>query len=689
MMIRLNRLLTAALIVIWWHGHTIGQEVEPAQKSSQDAEQEASPEPVERQPLTSVELYKEVLFGTALVVNKEDGSHGTAWVLDEEDSLLVTNHHVVEGVDEVLVYFPSQDQRTSFSPSLKFFQEDQIPLVGRVIDSRPDKDLAIIVTAAIPRWIHALPLASKDKKDKVQGGVAVKSVGNPGLSLWDNVSGEVRQVRRRKFQLGDNQKVDSVTFDVTSAINPGDSGGAVVNNLGEVIGVVSAMSRAETLRSVIIHVDEVHDYINEIRPWLQPREADHFLQRGKNYLDKDRFQLALRDFNRAIDIDDQPAVYYCSRGEAYYELGKYNLAATDLAKALQLDHELAPAYRIRGLCYLSKREYDNATDDFDKAIEIDSKHGPAFEGKALVSLAKGDRDSAIKHLGDAIRHEPNIAKYYNSRGLAHYAKATAEKDVVVASPDYYEAYRNFSEAIRVGGEISTYFANRGNVFRDVQYWKDAEQDYNSAMKISPRRPDIYRQRGLMWQRVRRFDNAIADFEKSLEYTNNNNAKAQTYVDLGNTSLLNGKDDDADKFFQMAADINPRIRNNGRLRNLKTLRTRKLYVANRTNQPIRFYVLFYTLAGKDKLSWFPGPPESDKAQDAESYLLDPGRIAQPIYSLTGNRPFPVAGQRIRIWAVGETDGKRFYQDRDEDVILVDDKNYRAPTEETYTYIFDDE
>lgn len=684
-MLKFSSFLASFLFLLVCSGIVLGQDAEPAPQAKQDAEPAPPPE---REVLSSVDLYKEVLFGTALVVNEKAGTHGTAWVLDEDDCLLVTNHHVVDGTDEVLIYFPSRDQRTSFSPSLKFFQEDQIPLVGRVIDSRPDKDLAIILTAAIPRWVHALPLAEQGNREKVQGGVSVKSVGNPGSSLWDNVSGEVRQVRRRKFQLGDDQNVDAVAFDVTSALNPGDSGGAVVNNRGEVIGVVSASSRSETLRSIVIHADEVHSYIDEVRDWLQPKEAEQFHARGNNYLEKGRFALALRDFDRAIDLDDEPAVYYCSRGEAYYKLDQYDRAAADLARALQLDHELAPAYRIRGLCYLSKREYDNANDDFEKAIEIDPKHGPAFEGKALVSLAKRDLDDAIEHLGDAIRHEPDIARYYNSRGLAYYSKASTEEDEVKAFQHQVEAYRNFTDAIRIGGELSDYLVNRGNVSRDARFWNDAQQDYANAIKINPDSPATYRERGLMWQRLRRFDEAMEDFGKYLDLTDENFAKAQVYVDMGNTLLLKGSDEEAEKLFQKAAGINPRT-SEGRLKDLKTYTTRKFFVANRANQPIRFYVLFYTRAGENQSLWFPGPPNSDEARKAESYVLEPGQLARPIYSLSGATPFPISAQRVRIWGVGETDGKRYEDDRDADVILVSEDEYRASAQESKTYIFDDE
>jgi len=701
-MMRSNVLFAATLAVLFVRV-ALAQDELPASESDAvpaDAPVEttvAEPEPTT--PLNGPELYRRVLFGTALVINQgkdlystKDDQLGTAWVLDEEDCLLITNHHVVEGGDRVMVYFPSRAQGTSFSPKLEDFREDEVPLVGRVIDSKPEKDLAVIVTAAIPRHIHALPLAPAGKADNVRGGVTVKSVGNPGGYLWDNVSGEVRQVRRRdKIQLTPTQTVDALTFDVTSPINPGDSGGAVVNKFGQVIGVVSATYRNETLRGLVIHIDEVHEYVGEMRPWLRPTDAEHFHLRGQNYLEKERFVLALRDFNRAIDMDNTQAVYFCSRGEAHFNLNDYERAQEDLARAVQLDHELADAYRIRGLCYLRTDKYQSASRDFDHAIEIDANFGPAYEGKALVALEQNNLDSAIENLTEAIRHEPTVARYYFRRGQVYSTIASNDPTDDDAFQNFVDSYSDFTKAIREGGESYGYLVSRGNVLRDIQEWQLAEEDYNRAIEMNPRDPDARRQRGLMWQRRRRFTDARDDFNGALEHAESDNDKARLYVDLGNTYLLAGNDDEAEKLFQKAAEHNPRIRNTGRLRDLREYRTRKLYVGNRTNQPIRFYVLFYTKPLRsDDLIWFPDRPGTDKANNVKSQVVEPGRWVRAQYIYSGDRSSPISAQRIRIWGVGETDGKRYNRGRDEDVILVENGSYRAPrdAQESYLYIFDD-
>jgi len=380
-------------------------------------------------------------------------------------------------------------------------------------------------------------------------------------------------------------------------------------------------------------------------------------------------------------------MYYCCRGEAYYKLRNYDKAAADLAKALQRDHELAPAYNIRGRCYLQDGEFDNANDDFDKAIEIDSKFSLAFEGKARVALAKRDYDAAIEHLGDAIRHEPDVASYYDQRGLAHYTKASTEEKDQAAYVFRRMAYFDFTDAIELGGQVPDYLLHRANACRDLQWYADAEKDYDAAIESNPKDSNIYRQRGLMSQSRRLFDRALADFQKSLNYTEQNSDKAILYVDLGNTHLLDGNDDEAKKLFQRAADINPRAQAR-RIRNLKPYTTRKLFVANRSNQPIRFYVLFYANAGNNNFLWFPGSPDSDEAQDAEYYILEPGELKQPIYSLTGSSPFPISARKIRIWGVGETDGKRYDQHQFEDMFLADEKEYKAAAKEPFVYIFDD-
>ncbi|MGH9182972.1 MAG: trypsin-like peptidase domain-containing protein [Acidimicrobiales bacterium] len=132
---------------------------------------------------------------------------GSGWVAKAGDgrSLLVTNHHVVEGAveqgqGEVMV---TQDGRS---------------LVGRVAEVSPPDDLALV---AVDQELPALPIAASDPRI----GDAVIVVGSP-LGLDQSVVTGIVSARR-----GDS-------LQLSAPLNPGNSGGPVLNEGGEVVGVV-------------------------------------------------------------------------------------------------------------------------------------------------------------------------------------------------------------------------------------------------------------------------------------------------------------------------------------------------------------------------------------------------------------------------------------------------------------------
>ncbi|MBN2023669.1 MAG: hypothetical protein JW809_12860 [Pirellulales bacterium] len=94
----------AVASVVAWAGH--GACAEPAAAGSAPAAKQAEPRPA----LSPQDVYRRLLKSTAWLryVVEGEGSHeGTGWVVDAKKRLLVTNEHVVTGVDEIEVYFPA------------------------------------------------------------------------------------------------------------------------------------------------------------------------------------------------------------------------------------------------------------------------------------------------------------------------------------------------------------------------------------------------------------------------------------------------------------------------------------------------------------------------------------------------------------------------------------------------------
>lgn len=158
-------------------------------------------EEFEKQPFHTPEMPRQHGFGSGFFIDAQ--------------GVIVTNHHVVDGADEVLVEL--RDGRKFTSKEIK---------------SDPKTDLAII-------RVHAqepLPYLKFGDSSKMEIGDRVLAVGAP-FGLTGTVTHGIVSAKGRNLHM--NMYEDFLQTD--AAINPGNSGGPLVNLRGEAIGVNSAI----------------------------------------------------------------------------------------------------------------------------------------------------------------------------------------------------------------------------------------------------------------------------------------------------------------------------------------------------------------------------------------------------------------------------------------------------------------
>ena len=141
-------------------------------------------------------------------------------VIISEDGYIVTNNHVVENGDEVNV---TLDNKESYK--------------AKVIGLDPSTDLALLKVEA-----NNLPFAAWGNSDQVKVGEWVLAVGNP-FNLTSTVTAGIISAKARNIHILPNQKFPIESFIQTdAAVNPGNSGGALVNTRGELIGINAAIA---------------------------------------------------------------------------------------------------------------------------------------------------------------------------------------------------------------------------------------------------------------------------------------------------------------------------------------------------------------------------------------------------------------------------------------------------------------
>ena len=145
---------------------------------------------------------------------RQGTSTGSGFIISD-DGYVVTNHHVVEGATDVTVTLSTGDEYTA-----------------KVIGSDSLNDVALLKVEAT-----GLPAVKLGSSDKLAIGDMVCAIGNPLGSLTATltvgyVSGKDRQVTT------DNSTINMIQTD--AAINSGNSGGALFNSYGEVVGITNA-----------------------------------------------------------------------------------------------------------------------------------------------------------------------------------------------------------------------------------------------------------------------------------------------------------------------------------------------------------------------------------------------------------------------------------------------------------------
>ena len=146
---------------------------------------------------------------------RQKQSLGSGVIVDAAKGYILTNHHVIEGADEITVTLRDQRQFTA-----------------EVVGSDPEVDLALIRIKE--KDLMALPVADSDK---VRVGDFVVAVGSP-FGLGQTVTYGIVSALGRSG-LGIEGYEDFIQTD--ASINPGNSGGPLVNMNGELVGVNTAI----------------------------------------------------------------------------------------------------------------------------------------------------------------------------------------------------------------------------------------------------------------------------------------------------------------------------------------------------------------------------------------------------------------------------------------------------------------
>ncbi len=251
----------------------------------------------------------------------------------------------------------------------------------------------------------------------------------------------------------------------------------------------------------------------------------------------DDWEQALRDCAEALSIRPRFPEAFGVRGNVLRARGdllqgskpaeallELDSALKDYGSSLELDPNLVDSYNNRGATYHTRgfvlqklgrgedalASWDAAIEDYGRALAKAPEHRGALENRIRAAYLRGKRGrkedfkTALEDATRLIGLEPNLESGYLLRSVVR-------KD----TGDSKGALEDLGEAVRINPKNAAAFHTRGGLRYGTGDLKGAIEEYTKALEADGQYHFSLENRGICYMKLRRFPEAIADFEKAL------------------------------------------------------------------------------------------------------------------------------------------------------------------------------
>lgn len=243
-----------------------------------------------------------------------------------------------------------------------------------------------------------------------------------------------------------------------------------------------------------------------------PQATEH-MQAGIAADKQRQFDVAIREFKKATELDPSLADGFVSLGQAYMENGDYGSAIAPLKHALELNADLPPAHQLLGYALLAQGYAGEAIPHL--------KHAPDKTALGIAEIQSGQLPEAVANLQAALAAHPNDPDllYYLGRASGLLSKQSIDT-LLTAYPDSARAHQAMAE---------NYFV--------LRRMPDAEKEYNEALRLRPGLPEAHLALGEVYAGAFQWEKAEGEFRIQAKLQPGN---AEAAYRLGEALLEQGK-----------------------------------------------------------------------------------------------------------------------------------------------------
>jgi tetratricopeptide (TPR) repeat protein len=278
-----------------------------------------------------------------------------------------------------------------------------------------------------------------------------------------------------------------------------------------------------------------------------PRNALCYNNRGTYYGNElNDHEAALKDFDKAIELNPKYMVAIANRGVTRGSLGQKEEAIADLQRALAINpNSPNPDFilRIADLRYVLN-DFTGSIADYNRLLAMDKMYPRIYSKRAGSQAMLGQAEEALRDADKALGPDPKDEEAYNSRGLANRLLGRLDEAVndftlaIHIKQDYSRPYNNrgtvylaqgqperaiadFSKAIELDSHFADPYSNRSSAEHQLGRDEEALTDLDAAVRLKPNFTDAYQNRGVIKNSLKLFSEALPDFNQALKLNPDN------------------------------------------------------------------------------------------------------------------------------------------------------------------------
>lgn len=217
----------------------------------------------------------------------------------------------------------------------------------------------------------------------------------------------------------------------------------------------------------------------------------------------DKLKEAKDVYMSLIDKDTQNDLVYYYFAYLCSSVGNYDDTIYYVNKSISIKDVLYKYY-LRAYAYKVKRRYSKAIDDYNYIIQKDDRADQAYNNRGLVYAEIKDFEKAEADYKKAIELNPNNHSVNNNMG-----------EMYENQQMYDKALEYYTKQIDIEAN-DYYYINRGWCYIKLKKYKEAQKDFNLAIKMDSKNPYAYNGLAHTYKYQDEYEEAIKFFEKAID-----------------------------------------------------------------------------------------------------------------------------------------------------------------------------